>query len=100
MLDLKREYLDAIQSILALIVPHATVWAYGSRVNGDSHEGSDLDLVVISRAAADKNQQAITQLRAAFSESNLPFLIDVLDWDDIPESFKQEINCKHVAIQE
>ncbi|MFN5236631.1 MAG: nucleotidyltransferase domain-containing protein [Bacteroidota bacterium] len=22
------------------------VWAYGSRVNGDAHEGSDLDLVI------------------------------------------------------
>jgi uncharacterized protein len=26
--------------------PEAEVWAYGSRVNGDGHECSDLDLVL------------------------------------------------------
>ncbi len=24
------------------------IWAYGSRVNGDAHNGSDLDLVILT----------------------------------------------------
>lgn len=28
--------------------PDAEIWAYGSRVNGDAHDGSDLDLTVKS----------------------------------------------------
>ena len=30
-------------------VPEAEVWAYGSRVNGRSHDASDLDIVLRAR---------------------------------------------------
>lgn len=33
-------------ALLGQHVPQAEVWAYGSRVNGGAHEGSDLDLVL------------------------------------------------------
>ncbi len=45
MLDLKPRHLTMVQKILQEHVPGMTVWAYGSRVKGQSHEGSDLDLL-------------------------------------------------------
>lgn len=36
-------------------------------------------------------QEKLTTLRTAFSESDLPILVDVLDWALIPESFRAEI---------
>jgi len=34
----------------------------------------------------------VTALQEAFADSNLPNLVDVLDWASIPESFRQEIS--------
>ena len=45
-LDLSPRHLALLRDILARHVPEAEVWAYGSRVLGTAHEGSDLDLVL------------------------------------------------------
>lgn len=45
-LQLAAPYLVQLQQLLARHVPEAEVWAYGSRVTGGAHEGSDLDLVL------------------------------------------------------
>ena len=45
-LHLPGRYLQMVQAILQTHLPNAEVWAYGSRVNGDYYEASDLDLVV------------------------------------------------------
>lgn len=60
-------------------------------MNGTAHEGSDLDLVVRNPADLSHPQPDMSELREAFSESNLPILVDLLDWARIPESFRQEI---------
>ena len=44
-LDLPRRYREKLEALLRQHVPGVEVWAYGSRVTGESHEGSDLDLV-------------------------------------------------------
>ena len=36
----------ALEALLRKYLPDVEVWAYGSRVNGRSHGGSDLDLVL------------------------------------------------------
>ena len=36
-------------------------------------------------------QANLSELREALSESNLPILVDLLDWARIPESFRREI---------
>lgn len=98
MLNLDQRYINMILDILATHAPYDTVWAYGSRIKDKAHSGSDLDLILMS---TDKDaSQKIIRLREAFSESNLPILIDILDWNTIPESFKEEINKQHEILQE
>ncbi|MYD63583.1 MAG: nucleotidyltransferase domain-containing protein, partial [Gemmatimonadetes bacterium] len=41
-LDLPSRYRDQIEALLREHVPGVEVWAYGSRVNGESHDASDL----------------------------------------------------------
>lgn len=90
-IDLRQDWLNVILSLIAAHLPDAEVLAYGSRVNGTSHEASDLDLV--ARNPRDEKQplSGVADLREAFSESNLPIAVDILDWARIPESFRQEI---------
>ena len=94
------EDLAAVRTLLKQHVPQAEVWAYGSRINGRAHTASDLDLVVRNPADLKQPQAGLDALKTAFSESNLPFMVDVLDWARIPDSFRAEIERCHVVIQE
>lgn len=91
MLDLRPEWLVVVRRILAERLPEAEVLAYGSRVNGTSHDGSDLDLVVRNPVDPGRLFPSLNELREAFSESRLPILVDILDWATIPDDFRAEI---------
>src|SRR5436305_14854558 len=88
-LDLPPDYLDDVLRLLASHVPAAEVWAYGSRINGRAHEGSDLDLVVRNPEDLSRPQRDLCELRGAFAESGIPILVEVLDWPPIPEEFRR-----------
>ncbi|HEX3556487.1 MAG TPA: nucleotidyltransferase domain-containing protein [Thermoanaerobaculia bacterium] len=97
-LDLPPDYLADVRHLLASHVPAAEVWAYGSRINGRAHEGSDLDLVVRNPEDLGRPQRDLWELREAFSESEIPILVEVFDWARIPEEFRREIARAHVVI--
>jgi len=67
------------------------LWAYGSRVNGEAHDGSDLDLVLISKDGEKVDINEYIDFKDALQNSNIPILIQILDWNRIPESFHQNI---------
>jgi predicted nucleotidyltransferase len=98
-LDLKPDYLRLLLDLVKKHLAEAEVWAYGSRVNGGGHDGSDLDLVVRNPADLGRPQKNIYRLRDALSESNLPLLVEVQDWARIPEDFRREIERQHVVIR-
>ena len=99
-LDLPQKYLEQVKSLLRTHVPHAEVWAYGSRVTGDGHEASDLDLVLRNPQNLLEETAALSDLKEAFTESNLPIRVDIMDWARIPESFHREIERAHAVVQE
>ncbi len=68
-----------------------TIWAYGSRVNGSAHDMSDLDLVLISKDASKINISEYVNFKESLVDSNIPILIQVLDWNRIPEYFHKNI---------
>lgn len=75
--------------------PQAEIWAYGSRVNGDFHDGSDLDLVVI---AFHSKTARIYELKELIRESNIPFLVDINEFNDLPKYFQDEIKRSYVVV--
>ena len=97
-LNLQPAHRQMVLDLLAQYAPDAEVWAYGSRVNGTAHEGSDLDLVVRNPAHLGTPRPRLYLLRDALSESNLPILVDVLDWAQIPDEFHREIERQHVIL--
>lgn len=98
-LHLLPRYLELVRTVLSRHLPQAEVWAYGSRVNGDCHEASDLDLVVRNPAAFDEALPDLPDLKEALVESNLPIRVDVVDWARIPESFRREIERAYVVVR-
>ena len=99
-LDLPQKYLAQVQALLRTHVPHAEVWAYGSRVTGGGHEASDLDLVLRNPQNLLEETAGLYDLKEALTESNLPIRVDVMDWARIPESFRREIERAHVVVRE
>ena len=97
-LDLPPAYRRMLIELLATHAPDAEVWAYGSRVNGQAHEGSDLDLVVRNPDRLAAPQTRLHLLRDALTESDLPILVEVLDWARIPEDMRREIARQHVVV--
>ncbi len=83
------EHLAVVTDILRRRLPHYEVWAYGSRVTGDSWQYSDLDLVVVGESELDS--VTMWNVRDDFSESRLPFLVDLKDWNRIPQHWRDEI---------
>jgi len=92
-LNLKQEYVECLHGIFEVHFPYVEVWAYGSRVGGDSHDGSDLDLAVIGLV---KTTNDLSKLRKLINDSNLPILVDLVQFEGLPESFKKEIRNSHV----
>ena len=99
-LHLPKRYLQMVQAILQTHLPNAEVWAYGSRVNGDYYEASDLDLVVRQPEDLSRKQINLGEVVDAFSESNLPIIVQLVDWARIPTDFHAEIAENHVVVQQ
>ena len=98
-LELPRHYREQLEVLLRAHVPGVEVWAYGSRVNGESHEGSDLDLV-LRGPALEPLDGGLYDLLEAIGKSNIPILIQAHDWAMLPESFHREIERDYVVVQE
>ena len=97
-LDLPDAYLRQVLALIDGHAPGAEVWAYGSRTAGTAHATSDLDLVLRSYPDPRQPVPTLSRLRNAFSESDLPILVEVLDWARIPEALREEIGRRHVVL--
>lgn len=97
MIDLRPSHIREIKLILTEHVPDCEVRVFGSRVNQKSQTYSDIDLVLIGESKID--WQRIERLKQAFSESELPIMVDVIDWNTLSPEFQKTINKKYEVIQ-
>ena len=88
-------YLKMLKDIFDSYCPEAEIWAYGSRIKGEVHDASDLDLAV--KDFNDKNKN-VYELKELINNSNIPIIVDILDFNNIPESFQKEIEKDYVVI--
>ena len=99
-LHLLPKHRDILQDLLRQHLPDVEVWAYGSRVNGRSHDGSDLDLVLRGPDLNEIPAGQLGEFEEAIRESNIPFLVEARDWARLPERFHREIERGHVVLAE
>lgn len=97
MIDLEAGWLGETQRILAAHVPDCEVRAFGSRVSGGAQRYSDLDLVLIAGQPLEPGR--LEALRDALSGSNLPILVDVVDWYALPAPFRTAIEASSEQVQ-
>ncbi|MFA5866020.1 MAG: nucleotidyltransferase domain-containing protein [Phycisphaerae bacterium] len=97
MIDIEEKYLAEIQWILKDHVPECEVRVFGSRIKGKAEKFSDLDLVLVGGEKLDWRK--IELLKDAFASSNLPMMIDIIDWYAISDEFKAVIEKHYEIIQ-
>ena len=88
-LDIAPEHLAIVQAVLKKNVPQRIVWAFGSRVKGTAKPYSDLDL----------SWAELAGLVDDFSHSDLPWKVDIVDWANTSEEFRQIISAGKIEIQ-
>lgn len=86
-----------IRNILQKHVPGLEVWAFGSRARWSAKPFSDLDLAIIGDAPLPLEVSAA--MAEDFSESDLPWKVDLVDWATTSDSFRQIIARDKVIIQ-
>ena len=87
-----------LEALLRRYLPDVEVWAYGSRVNGRSHDGSDLDLVLRGPGLEQIPIDQLVDFEEAVRESNIPFLVEARDWTRLPKRFHREIERDYVSL--
>lgn len=98
-LMLESRHLRLLLELLARHVPGTEVRAFGSRVKGTAHEGSDLDLLLGNPAESMHPVPGLPALVSALQASALPMLVDVHDACRLPPAFLEEINRHSVLLQ-
>ena len=99
-LHLSARHRATIEALLRKHLPDVEVWAYGSRVNGQSHDGSDLDLVLRGPGLAKIDVSRLADFMEAVGSSTIPFLVEAHDWASLPERFHRQIERDHVVFVE
>lgn len=89
-LDLEIKHLEIIKTILANNLPKTSkVLVFGSRAGRNAKKFSDLDLAVDLNRKITLSESA--NLKNDFSNSDLPYFVDILDMNSIDNEFKQAI---------
>jgi len=91
MIALEPTQLSIVKDILKKNLPTRRVVVFGSRAKHNSKQYSDLDLCVMGDTALTLKEMA--DLREDFSESDLPFRVDIVDWATTSPEFKAIIEA-------
>ena len=95
-IDIRPADLATVRRVLREHVHSLEVRVFGSRVTWNARETSDLDLALMTDEPLTVARMA--DLRAAFTGTELPFRVDIVDWASTPEAFRKVIEAEYVVL--
>ena len=78
-----------ILTIILQPVPYE-VLVFGSRIKGTHQKFSDLDLCLKSNKSV--SLEDIAELKERLRDSDLPFIVDIINYHDVSDGFKKIID--------
>ncbi len=96
MIEITRHDLEVVRNILECFVQDAKIIVFGSRIHGTAKPWSDLDLAIKAKSPLD--WKLLADIKEAFQESELPFRVDIVDWNDITPAFRKAIETNGYEI--
>jgi len=98
-IDLPADHRLLVLNIVRANLPQSTkAWVFGSRATGRARRYSDLDLAL--DAGRRMTLDEIARLTEAFSDSELPYRVDLVDWRDIDDRWRHIVLSERVALNE
>ena len=85
-----------VLTVLDKNIPNIKVGVFGSRYNGTAKKYSDLDLIIFGKNRL--SQKIISEIREDFEDSDIPFRIDIIDWNAISHEFQRVILREGYAV--
>ncbi|MBP3194043.1 MAG: nucleotidyltransferase domain-containing protein [Cardiobacteriaceae bacterium] len=79
-----------VQNILTKYAPDCAVWVFGSRAKNTASKYSDLDLALVGNKPL--SLQKMADLNEAFSESDLIWKVDIIDYLNTSDEFRKIID--------
>ena len=98
-IDIRADHLRIVRDVLARHLPDGVrVWVFGSRATWATKDSSDLDLALEGDGAIPV--RSLAELEAAFEDSDLPYVVDVVDVKRIGERFRKIVAQQRVPLPE
>jgi len=89
--DISTQEFEIVNRILSQNLPKTCqAWVFGSRAKHQTKFNSDLDLALSSKEPID--QAIISRIKDEFTDSDLPYTVDVLDIQSIEPYFQAIID--------
>jgi type I restriction enzyme S subunit len=96
-LDIRPAEWQIVRALLERHLPGSEVWAFGSRATGRAKPYSDLDLAILGSQPLPLS--TLAELTDDFSESDLRFKVDIVDWATTSPRFRKIIEAERVVVQ-
>jgi len=95
-MQIEARYLEEVERLVKFHFPEVVGWYFGSRVKGNASEYSDLDISLSLKGDPLPIRQ-LALLKDDLTESDVPFKVDVVDWNSIDPEFRRVIKQQCVA---
>jgi type I restriction enzyme S subunit len=97
--ELTAEQQRIVVDVLKAHLPQNTrAWIFGSRATGRARRYSDLDLAIDAGRRLTLDEAA--RLAEAFSDSDLPYRVDLVDWHGIDIEFQRRVAAERRSLGE
>ena len=87
---IKENYLENLKDLVlrALEGENIKIFLFGSRARGDNYTGSDVDVGLLP--VGNLNRKKIMELRFKIENSNIPYKVEFINFNEVSEDFKVE----------
>jgi predicted nucleotidyltransferase len=96
---IEEHHLETVKTILKKhLDPNIMVWVFGSRVVGTSKKFADLDLALQKKDNTSIELKRIISLITDFQESDLPWRVDIIDYNTTSGIFKKNVDENKIQL--
>lgn len=81
------------------ISDNTLIWIFGSRVSSNYKPYSDLDIALQNTSNKTISLKTLASIKADFIDSDLPWKVDVIDYNSISGIFKQNVDASKINLQ-